>query len=309
MFSYRFLVFQTFLELFSIPGITFVHLSSLAAVCSLPYFVILGAFGWQTHPADSQRCVRGSCSLFQATRLNRSGGRSTTKRSLLSADLYMSVICQNLENVKKDKYQGRLLMSNTNPNKIVSYCRIAFASLPNLWQVQIHLDSFNYLKLSKLQHASSTCVSAIVRLCSFHICITVVRNKTIWWDRWCCNLQRLCKSARGGGVQECWYCHNSRYELQDYMMLHLQMHLFSWLSSNHSATLDNKGVYKAAAGDISPDLSSGLCDGSNSDPNFQYDMSKWYLRSYPVVNLRLTCIQYIRWRGHSNLCPPVLQQC
>ena len=41
--------------------------------------------------------------------------------------------------------------------------------------------------------------------------------------------------------------------------------------------IDNQGVYKAAAGDISPDLSGGLCDGSQSDPNAQYDMSKWYV--------------------------------
>ena len=38
--------------------------------------------------------------------------------------------------------------------------------------------------------------------------------------------------------------------------------------------LDNQGVYKAAAGDISPDLSKGLCDGSQMDPNAQYDLSK-----------------------------------
>ncbi len=50
---------------------------------------------------------------------------------------------------------------------------------------------------------------------------------------------------------------------------------WSSLSDSHGSTSDNQGIYKAAAGDISPDLSSGLCDGSNADPNFQYDMSKW----------------------------------
>ena len=58
--------------------------------------------------------------------------------------------------------------------------------------------------------------------------------------------------------------------------------IINGLSSANGSPLDNKGVYKAAADDISPDLSTGLCNDSNSDPSFQYDMSKWYFRLYPA---------------------------
>lgn len=39
--------------------------------------------------------------------------------------------------------------------------------------------------------------------------------------------------------------------------------------------IDNMEIFAAAAGDISKDLSTGLCTGSQPSMDFQYDTSVW----------------------------------
>lgn len=47
-----------------------------------------------------------------------------------------------------------------------------------------------------------------------------------------------------------------------------------WIVSDNNAVMKS-GMYGAAAGDLSPDLSAGFCDGTQNMTTPSYDMSRW----------------------------------
>lgn len=50
-------------------------------------------------------------------------------------------------------------------------------------------------------------------------------------------------------------------------------------SSANPKTAIKTGIFGAAAGDLSPLLSAGFCDGSQNTTTPSYDMGKWYVYS------------------------------